>query len=287
MKNKVFCFLICLLLIPCVLVHGLNTPELPRVVDDGDLLTEWEEQQLTDSIREITDKYEMDVVILTVDSLGYKSAQEFADDFYDDNGYGAGSDYSGVLLLISMEERDWWISTCGDGIYAITDYGIETLFSRMSGYLSSNMFYEAFDAYLDALPAYFEAFESGEPIDGYAGSYDGPGSYTPGTAEDTVYYEGTRISFLGRFLISLIIGLLAALITVLVMRGAMNTKRAQHSAGAYLKQGSYELKVQRDLFLYSNVTKTARPKESSSSGGGSSVHRSSGGRSHGGGGGKF
>lgn len=287
MKRTVICLLLCLLLLPCTLVQALNAPDLPRVVDEAELLTDREEKALSGTIHDLINRYQMDVVILTVDSLGYKSAQDHADDYYDGNGYGVGSDYSGVLLLISMEDRDWWISTCGDAIYAITDYGIESLFSEMSGYLSVNMFYEAFDAYLNALPEYFEAYTEGDPIDGYIGSYDGPGSYSPGTAEDVVYYGDGESSFVGRFLVSFLIGLAAALITVLVMRGSMNTKRAQHSAAAYLKQGSYHLRVHRDLFLYSNVTKTPRPKDTGSRGGGSSVHRSSGGRSHGGGGGKF
>lgn len=286
--KKFICFLLCLLVIPACFARALNEPDLPRVVDEAGLLTESEITDLSETINDLIAQYQMDVVILTVDSLGYKSAQDYADDYYDENGYGVGGDYSGVLLLISMEDRDWWISTCGDAIYAITDYGIESLFSEMSLYLSADMFYEAFDAYLDALPEYFEAYEDGNPIDGYIGSYDGPGSYSPGNADDVVYYEKSEGSFLGNFFISLLIGLVVALIAVLIMRGQMNTKRAQYSAGAYLKQGSYDLRVHRDLFLYSNVSKTPRPKDTGGSrGGGSSTHRSSGGRSHGGGGGKF
>ena len=47
---------------------------------------------------------------------------------------------------------------------------------------------------------------------------------------------------------------------------------------------SYHLRTNQDLFLYSNISKRPKPKESSS---GSSTHRSSSGRSHGGRGGSF
>ena len=84
------------------------------------------------------------------------------------------------------------------------------------------------------------------------------------------------------------IGAVVGGITVLIMRACMNTKRPQRSAGSYLNDSSYHLRTNRDLFLYSNVTKTRIQQESSSSGGGgSSVHTSSSGSSHGGGGGKF
>ena len=46
-----------------------------------------------------------------------------------------------------------------------------------------------------------------------------------------------------------------------------------------------EITESSDLFLYSSVPRTARPKDNDNSG--SSTHESSGGVTHGGGGGKF
>lgn len=92
----------------------------------------------------LADAYRIDVVIVTVWSLDGKSSEAYADDFFDGNGYGYGQGNSGVLLLLAMEYRDWAISTCGDGIYALTDYGIESVFSQIAGSLSE-------DAYLKPL----------------------------------------------------------------------------------------------------------------------------------------
>ncbi len=288
MKRKLICLLLCLCLLPVIPVLALQVPELPRVVDEAGLLTPDEIQTLEETIASITDEYGMDIVILTVYSLDGKSAQDYADDYYDDQGYGYGDDFSGILFLLSMEYRDWWMSTCGDGIYAFTDYGIQELFSEAAFYLSSDRYYLAFDAWLEAIPTYLIAFSEGDPIDDYAGGYDGPGTFVSGERDDVVYYEEPG-SFWGSFLISLVIGVVVATITVSVMAGQMNTKRAQYSAKAYVLGDSFRLSVNQDLFLYSSVRKTPKPKESSSSGGGggSSVHRSSSGRSHGGGGGKF
>jgi uncharacterized protein len=230
----------------------------------------------------------MDVVILVVTDLDGKSAQDYADDYYDYNGYGIGDDYSGMLLLIATESRDWWISTCGEAIYVLTDYGIESIFSDFAGYLSGNDYYHAFETYLDCLPEYFDAYYSGNPIDGYSGNYSGPGSYTPGDADDTVYYEDDSFGIF-EILFSLVVGCVVAGIAVLIMSAQMNTKLPQNSARNYLNQSSYQLHSHSDMFLYSNVTKVRRESSSSSGsgGGGSSTHRSSSGSSHGGGGGKF
>ena len=83
-------------------------------------------------------------------------------------------------------------------------------------------------------------------------------------------------------LVALAIGAAAGGITILVMRSQMNTAKAQHNAGNYLVNGSYQLKRHHDIFLYSRVTRTRKAENN-----GSSTHRSSGGVSHGGRSGRF
>ena len=79
---------------------------LPHVVDEANLLTSHELQSLSQQAETIGDRYQMDVVILTVVSLEGKDPESYADDYYDQRGYGLGSDRSGILLLISTESRD-------------------------------------------------------------------------------------------------------------------------------------------------------------------------------------
>ncbi len=275
--KRILTLLICIVLLcPVLTAHAVS----PKIIDDADLLLYGEISLLEEQANDITDAYGMDVVILTVDSTNGAYIETFADDFYDNNGYGIGENASGVLLVLAMDTREWAISTCGDAIYAITDYGISELFSEMAWYLSDDDYYEAFDAYINALPYYFEAWEDGSPIDGWAGNYSGPGSVEIGTREDVVYYEKDP-----PYLLAPVIGLVLAGIVVLIMRSAMNTKKPQHSAGDYLVRGTDQMR-HRDIYLYSQVRKVRRQQQSSG-GGGSSVHRSSGGRSHGGGHGRF
>jgi len=61
----------------------------------------------------------------------------------------------------------------------------------------------------------------------------------------------------------------------------MKTAVENDYAADYEKPGSKRLTVSRDMFLYSRVTKTEKPKNDSGS------HKSSSGRTHGGGGGSF
>jgi len=274
MLKKLTSLVLAVLLLSClILPAGAWTNHF--IVDDAGLLDSGETADLEQRAASLSENYGIDIVILTVDSLGGVSAQVYADDYYDANGYGE----DGLLFLLAMAEREWYISTCGSIINALTDYGIQQLGEGILPYLSSGYWYEGFGAFLEHLPYYLDAYASGAPVDGYA---DYSGDYYHGQQDAVVYHSR---EYQPNFLLSVLIGLAAGGITVLVMRSTMNTKRSQRGASVYLKDGSWKLHTHHDIYLYSNVTKTRR--QQNTSGGGSSVHRSSGGRSHGGGGGRF
>ena len=84
------------------------------------------------------------------------------------------------------------------------------------------------------------------------------------------------------------IGLVLAWVVVSVMKSQLRSVAFQENAASYVREDSMNLTNSRELFLYRDVHRTERPKESSSSdSGGSSTHTSSSGTTHGGGGGSF
>lgn len=252
---------------------------LPTVIDNAELLTPEEEAALEALISELTDAYSMDIVILTEPSLNGSSAQQYADNYYDSNGYAD----DGILFLLAMEEREWYFSTCGEAIFVFTDYGIDRMGEQVLPYLSAGEYYWAFDLWLEQLPGYFDSYLNSDPVDD-----PDPDYYGPDDRDNVVYYDDDyRERSSVNFLIAPVIGLIAAAVTILIMRSQMNTARRQSGAVEYMKQNSYHLKLHRDMFLYSRVSKTPKPKNNSTQGRGSSVHMGGGGRSHGGGGGRF
>ncbi len=257
------------------LIPGVQASDLPLVVDNAGLMDAEQIQLLEELAQSLRDTYQMDVVILTTNTLDGKTPQAYADDFYDEQGYGCGEDFSGLLLLLSMEDRDWYISTCGRAIDAFTDYGIQQSMSESLAYFSGGSYYFGFAAWLNELPRFFRAYNAGMPIDKSE-------PFRPLPQEPQVSSQGPDLFF------SLFLGVLAGGITLGVMRYSMNTKRSQAGASDYLAQDTYRLQNRMDLFLYSRTRKTPRSSSSSGGGrGGSSTHRSSSGRSHGGRGGKF
>lgn len=276
MFRKLAAVLLSIIVLSC-LISPVNAQEYTRVTDQAYLLSTEEIAYLEDYAATLKESYGIDAVILTIESLMGHSAQDYADNFYDTAGY---SD-DGILFLLAMEEREWYISTSGNMIHILTDYGIQQISDNIITYLSDALWFEGFCAYLHSLPEYLNAYTEGSAVDGYA---DHSGDYYHGKQEEIVYYEEDRAPNFG---LSLICGIIVAGIAVLIMRASMNTKRARRGASEYMKTDSWKVTQHRDMFLYSRVTKTAKPQNNTTNGGGSSVHRSSGGRSHGGGGGRF
>lgn len=193
------------------------------VVDEGDLLTSEEEKILLARLNEVADAYDISVVVVTRDSLGDKSARAFADDYYDYNGFRD----DGVLLLVSMENRDWWVSTKGKCIDEIKS---DDVGDAIVSYLKSERYLKAFNAFADTCekamrPAYFLAA-----------------------------------------VICLAIGLVIGFVVTGIMRGKLKSVRVKQSASDYICPGSLQLDVSRDLYLYCTHTRRAKPKNNSSSG---------------------
>lgn len=106
-----------------------------RLNDSAEVLTEDEDSELEASLEELSVRQSFDVTIATIDSLeseGYTSMEEYADDLYDYCQFGYGENRDGVLLLVSIGDRKWHISTCGYGITAFTDAGIQYIGEQMT-----------------------------------------------------------------------------------------------------------------------------------------------------------
>lgn len=252
MKKLISTFL-CLVL--CMgLALTAAAAEFPPVFDRAGVLSDSDAQWLSEITQEIAAKQGIDIVILTVPTLDGKSFQDYADDYYDYNGYGE----DGVIFLLAMDEREYHISTTGRVIEVLTDDVLYDMEEHFLPYLSDGEYYDAFLDFVNRL----DVCMTDDPV---------------GDALVCIFF-------------GCIAGLIVAAISVLIMRLGMNTKVSQHTAEDYLKAGSYSLSRHQDIFLYSQTTRRRKPEQNSNGGrpgGGSTVHRSSSGRSHGGRGGKF
>ena len=131
MKKRLYIILFTLIFSTmCVMPVFAQNEMDAYVVDDAGLLTDSEENSLNETLKEISNRQSCQVVVVTTNSLDGKSAEAYADDYYDYNGYGK----DGILLLVSMEDRDYGISTCGYATEAFTDAGINYIKNKFLFY---------------------------------------------------------------------------------------------------------------------------------------------------------
>ena len=240
----------------------------PYVNDYADLLSDSEELELNKKLLAFKNRYGIDAVIVTTNSTNGMNIRDYADDFYDYNGYGK----DGILIVLDMYNREWWFSTKGKGIDYFTDYGLDQIIEDMYDDLRSGNYYGAFSTYAKDVEQFTESAINGNTID----------------------YQPEEIRFgLTNIAVSALIGLFVSLVTMLVLKGQLKSVSRQRLAHNYIVGNSFMLTGASDLFVNRHVTRSRRPEPNRSSGGGggysggSSTHTSSSGSSHGGHGGHF
>lgn len=246
---------------------GRSADAGPRLVDTAGLLDGADRAALLSRLDEISERQRVDVVVVTVNELEGKTPMQYADDFYDYNGYGYGRAKDGVLLLVSMADRDWWISTTGYGITAFTDAGMDYISEQFLPAMSSGEYMEAFTCFTDCCDEFITEAKAGQP-------------YDIGHMPKGPFRLGYSV------FVALVAGLIVAVVVTACMKGQLKSVRSQPGASSYVKDGSMNVTESREIFLYSNLSRREKPKNNTSRGG-SRTHTSSSGRSHGGRGGRF
>lgn len=295
-KGIMICLLICTFLVMgSMAVWADQTGAVsgqPRVFDQAGLFSETEIIQLEEKIAQCRKSTKMDVVIVSAYADGERSAEEYADDYYDYGGFGVGKKASGVLLLYYMDGPgqpggECYISTTGTMINMLTDERIESILDDVYGDLGNRDFAGATEHFLEDVKAYVkEGVESGQY------------TYDRDTGE-IVRYHSIRLYEVAIAMV--IAGILAGFVCLdIKKRYAMkqSSREVSNSLQAYRADCAFHFSVAGDKMVNKYVRSVPIPRNTSSGSGGrghsgsssagrSTIHTSSSGSSHGGGGRRF
>ena len=248
MTRKITCLLLSLLLCALMALPATAAENTGFLYDDADLLTTAEEAALIQKLASSSAKYEAQIVIVTIASMDGGDIDSYVDYLYDSMGFGYGEHHDGVLLLVCMDPREYRILSNGyAGVAIDTDY-IGWIGDLIVSDLSDGNYADAFETFADECAYYLDGYINGFPFD--AG---------------------------GTLAVSLIIGIVIGLIVAFVLKGQLKSVRAQSRAQEYVKDGSMHVTVGNDIFLYRNVTRTAKPKNNSSGSSGGTARSKGGG----------
>lgn len=246
-----------------------------QIQDNADLLTAKEEATLLGELEGAETETGWDIIILTIDDAQGKSAQTYAEDFYDENLVSE----DGVSCVIDMDNREIALQTTGEAIFYLTDARIESLLDAAYVPVSKGDYAETFSVMLEQV------------TDCYAMGANGNYAYDTDTGKTTMYHSLEPLEIL--------LALVAALIVTGGIGGGIIAKyrlRFGEYKYPFANKSSVNLGTKVDQYMRTTKTHRVIPKNNGGGGGRSgrgggggrsSTHRGSSGRSHGGGSRRF
>ena len=265
-KRFLICLVLCLTLCLSVSASAFaeGRDQLSYVADTAWILTDSQCESLDRLAAEVSQQYGCGVYIVTMpDYTAYSraSVEQAAEAVYQSCNLGMGEERNGIMLFMSMAERDYDLCAYGSlGHYAFTDYGKNALSDCFLDNFRKNDWYGGFADYIRQAGTYLEYARQGAPIDVPAAA---PVQRAPLTARLPLYA---------------VISSLLSLLGCTGMKTKMKTAKEKSEASDYM--GKVNLRVSQDNFI--NRTRSVQivqsHRDSGGFGGGTSVN--SGGFSH-------
>jgi len=244
-------FLLTALLSPIAIAADLDL-----VTDITGTLTDAQKERLNQRAERISEQYRCEVAIVVIDAMDDRAgAYAWAQSIYQEYNFGYGPERSGILLFLSLAERDYYMIAFGFGNTAFTDYGKNVMLDNyILPLLGNNRYYDAFSAYLDKAEEFLAMARDGTPFD----------RHTDPAAQ--------RTTNLIKIAVVILVPLIIAFLICSIWKSQMKTARIAATACDYIPPGGFQLTGYADTFLYRTVTRTKIQKSSSS--GGTTINRS-------------
>lgn len=275
-----------LLLVVLLLPMAAWAESTVQVIDDARVFSADECQRMTEIILEIERAHQVDLVVLSTQDTPYDGSdslwrvRDYADEFYDDGGYGMGEDDSGMLILLDMHNRVMWLSTGGVMIDYINDDREEDILDHAYEKLRVGDYGDAMIAALYRVEHWMDAGrkEGFFRYDEATGKRIG-GIYNALTPAETAVAAAA--------------GLAVAAVLYLSVSASYSLKDSTYSYDRAANT-SVDFVQDNEVFLHKHIHRAPIVTNNGSGGhsgggrsGGSGVHTSSRGVSHGGGGRRF
>lgn len=274
MKKRIFSIGLILVLmlsltLPVMASTDDSDAQLTYVTDSVGLLTDAQRASLESEAAAVSAAQNCSVYAIIVDDYrDYVSTNitDCAQAIYDYYNLGWGEDRDGILLLLSMDDRDYGLIAHGDvANAAFTDYGKYVLADEFLDDFAENEWYDGFEDYIEESGVFLNYYYAGSPVDTNPDEYDG--------RYDDAYedYFGSSGSIFDSILVKLgitvIVPLVIAFVVCAVLRSRMKTVHIAKNADSYADRNSLNITDSSDHF--SHVTEMVIPKpDTSKSGGG-------------------
>lgn len=250
MKYRKWSILAVLILLLTLLALPVQASEYRFVFDEAELLTMPKAEELDQTAADISVRYDCGVYIVTLfDYSEYGSdVRSAAENYFLDHDLGLGNDDNGVLLMLSMTERDYTLIAHGDiGNTAFTDYGKDILSEEFLDDFRYDDWTAGFADYINVSEELLHAASTGTPVD---------------------IEQGSGIGL--TLVMVLLVPALIAGAACGIMAASMKTARSKTHANNYSKGA--QITAREDRFITRTVVRQKIESSSSSSRGGTRIN---------------
>lgn len=225
------------------------------VWDEAGILSESELRELNDMAIASSEKYGCGIYIVIVnDYRDYNgnSVYDAATTVYQSKNLGMGEGKDGILLFMSMNDRDYSLICYGDSAnYAFCDYAKDSLTDMFLDNFAEDDWYGGFADYITTADEYMEMAVAGTPMN----------------EENDPYAKAADV--LITLIVVILIPIIVAGIVCFVFYGQMKPVKAQKSAANYIV-GSVQYTDRSGRFSHATETRTPIAKDNNDGGGFSS-----------------
>ena len=246
MKKRIIIIALTLILAAMLAFPSFADDSIPRYYEEYDLLSDDEEASINAKLEEMSDRLDADVVIWVTSFFGNLDEESFIDacrkhisnNFgYKSNGY--------VIMMIDIEEEETYLYIYSEGKVAskaFSDEDLDDLGDDVMSLMESDKYFEAMNKYADSCD---EAITESQKVK---------------------YFSVTRL------IIAAVIGLIIGASVTGSNKAKLKSVRSKTEANYYVREGSMTVNDSRDIYLYSKVTRTEKPRNDGSSGSSGSSH---------------
>lgn len=261
MRKKIFVALLLCIILCMSLGLSAHAAELYNISDAAGLLGAQDLVTLDENAKAISEHYNCGVYVVIVDD--YKSyvrgsIADFSEAVYQSYNLGLGEGKNGILLALSMNDRDYDLCAYGDWAhYAFTDYGKGQLANEFLDNFRNNDWAGGLYDYVAGCSSLMEMAKNGNPL-------------------DTIVYEQVPEKpgwDPMELMLIVLIPCLVAFAVCSVFRAQMKTANRQYYATDYVAENRSHLRVRSDRFLRRDVVRMPLPRDDDDDG-----FRPSGGR---------
>lgn len=216
------------------------------VFDAAGILTDGEQSILEEKAGELSRKFDVGVYICIEDDFGGYDVESYSESLFTWLDFGLGQDNDGIMLYLSMAERDYDVCVhgqTGNDVFTVSARG--KLEKSFLDDFRNNEWFKGFSDYLTTAEKQLVKYQK---------KIDSNGFYF----DSTLFFESIGIG--------LAAGLLIALAACLIMKGSMKSVKLAKSASEYVERDKIAFPVREDRFTH--FTETRRTIQSNNSSGG-------------------